>query len=295
MRESAACVQRWCVGAAAGRSRRLPEMAPALARMAASARRWNLPNPSALRRRCPGTAIGAKREGPPPRATGDLTGPPVMTLPMHMGDTREPHPLYFLFRAGKTRASIITVPNEPSTYGEPLRTERGARRASPGPEDITRALATTPPSPQTQPSRTVEPALHPRQSYQAGAAKPRCDHMRMQCRRSESWSDTSTGGRRTLSTLVSQCLDDWIDENRAAPDSVGTKVSFEVRSSPSASALSGRQVGSGALARQILGQGYCSASAYQSGPTIGHDRTCRSGSGEFFQPGAARFWKASSD
>jgi hypothetical protein len=83
-----------------------------------------------------------------------------MALPTHMGDTREPHPVHFLFQT-RNRALIITVPNEPSTYGEPLRTERGPRRTSPAPENITPAPATAPPIP----TNTAQPPSHTRQAF----------------------------------------------------------------------------------------------------------------------------------
>ena len=124
MQESAAaCIQRSCVGAAARRDRQFAEIAPALAQKAVSARRSNLSNPSVLRRRRSGIAVGAAQHGRPPCATVELIGPPVMALQMHLGDTCEPHPVYCLVHARQTRASILTVPNEPSTCGEPLRTE----------------------------------------------------------------------------------------------------------------------------------------------------------------------------
>ena len=42
------------------------------------------------------------------------------------------------------------------------------------------------------------------------------------------------GRPKTQSTLLAQCLGDWIDEDQTAPDSAGPKVSFEVGSSLSA-------------------------------------------------------------
>ena len=67
---------------------------------------------------------------------------------------------------------------------------RGPARFARSPE-FPSAPATTPPSPKQRPTRTVEPAHHPRQPYETGAAKPRCDRIRMLCRRSESWGDSS--------------------------------------------------------------------------------------------------------
>jgi len=75
-----------------------------------------------LRRRCSGTA-GAGQDGTMSCAPVDLTGPPVMTLPKHLGDIREPHPVHCHVHTRQTCASILACPNEPSTRGEPLRTE----------------------------------------------------------------------------------------------------------------------------------------------------------------------------
>ena len=148
MRESVVGVQQASVGPATGRGPPLPEIAPALAQMAAFAQRWNLTCPRELRRRCSGSAVGVRQEGPPSCATTDLTGPPVKAVPMHVGDTREPHPVHFLFQARKTRASILTFPNKPWTCGELYGNKRGnqrrAQHASHAPEDITPAPATTP-------------------------------------------------------------------------------------------------------------------------------------------------------
>ena len=87
-----------------------------------SARRWNVWNSSVLRRRCSGTAGGAG-DGTMSYAPVDLTEPPVMTLPKHLGDIREPHPVHCHIHTDQTWGSILTCPNEPSTPGEPLRTE----------------------------------------------------------------------------------------------------------------------------------------------------------------------------
>ncbi len=92
-----------------------------------SARRWNLWNSSVLRRRCSGTAAGAGQDGTMSCAPVDLTGPPVMTLPKHLGDIREPHPVHCHIHTRQTWGSILTCPNEPSTRGEPLRTESTRR------------------------------------------------------------------------------------------------------------------------------------------------------------------------
>ncbi len=46
-----------------------------------------------FRRRCSGTA-GAGQNGTMCRAPVDLTGQPVKTLPKHLGDIREPHPVH---------------------------------------------------------------------------------------------------------------------------------------------------------------------------------------------------------
>ena len=134
------------------------------------------------------------------------------------------------------RTSILTVPNGPSTRGEPLRTEsrRPARFARSREFPLRQQRH---PHPRKQrPTRAVEPAHRPRQPYETGAARPRCDHIRMLCRRSESWGESSRASTERSPRCL-QCLDDWIDGDRAAPDSVGTKVSFEVRSSPSARVL----------------------------------------------------------
>jgi hypothetical protein len=48
----------------------------------------------------------------------DLTGPPVMTLPKHLCDIREPHPVHCHMHIRQTWASTLTRPNEPSTRGE---------------------------------------------------------------------------------------------------------------------------------------------------------------------------------
>jgi hypothetical protein len=58
----------------------------------------------------------------------DLTGPAVMTLPKHLGDIREPHPAHCHMHTRQTCASILACPNEPSTRGEPLRTESALLR-----------------------------------------------------------------------------------------------------------------------------------------------------------------------
>jgi hypothetical protein len=59
-----------------------------------------------------------------------------MALPMHLGDTREPHWVYCLFHTLQTRASILTIPNEPSTCGEPV------RRDSLSPASVARHITT---------------------------------------------------------------------------------------------------------------------------------------------------------
>ena len=53
--------------------------------------RWNS---SVLLRRCSGTAAGAGQDGTLSGAPADLTGPPVMALPKHLGDIREPQPVH---------------------------------------------------------------------------------------------------------------------------------------------------------------------------------------------------------
>jgi hypothetical protein len=82
-----------------------------------SARRWNLWNSSVLRRRCSGTAAGAGQDGTTSGAPVDLTRPPVMTLPKHLGDIREPHPVHCHIHTRQTSGSILTCPNEPSKRG----------------------------------------------------------------------------------------------------------------------------------------------------------------------------------
>ena len=46
-----------------------------------------------------------------------------MTLPKHLGDIREPHPVHCHIHTRQTWWSILTCPNERSTRAEPLRTE----------------------------------------------------------------------------------------------------------------------------------------------------------------------------
>jgi hypothetical protein len=62
--------------------------------MTALARRWKLSSPSLPHHRSPGTAVGAGQGGSPPCASVDEAGPPVRALPMHLRDTREPHPVH---------------------------------------------------------------------------------------------------------------------------------------------------------------------------------------------------------
>ena len=100
------------------------------------------------------------------------------------------------------------------------------------------APATTPPSPQTTPythgriRAPPAPAIPDRRRQTTLRSHPHAvQTVRIMGRFIE-------GVHRTQSTRLTPCLDDWIDEDRAAPDSVGTKVSFEVRSSSSARVLS---------------------------------------------------------
>ena len=67
------------------------------------ARRCNLWDSSVLRRRCPDTAAGAGQDGTMSCAPVDLTGPPVMTLPKHLGDIREPHSVHCPIHTRQTR------------------------------------------------------------------------------------------------------------------------------------------------------------------------------------------------
>ena len=55
-----------------------------------------------LRRRFSGTAIGTGQDGTMSGAPVDLTGLLVMTLPKHLGDIREPHPVHCNIRTRQT-------------------------------------------------------------------------------------------------------------------------------------------------------------------------------------------------
>ena len=58
------------------------------------------------------TAAGAGQDGTKSSAHVEPTGPPVMTLPKHLGDIREPHPVHFDIHTRQTWGSILTCPNE---------------------------------------------------------------------------------------------------------------------------------------------------------------------------------------
>jgi len=137
------------VGVARRLSARLRRAAPRRQRMAA--RRWQSRQArlragscwgqgaslqrgdlSVLHRPCPGIAAGAAQDGTMSPAPADLSGPPVMTLPKHPGDIREPLPVHRHTHARKTWGSILTCPNEQPRQGARLRTE-STRRLPAGP------------------------------------------------------------------------------------------------------------------------------------------------------------------
>ena len=119
---SVAGVQDACFGSSVGHNLRLAEIPSTSYQWAVSARRWNVWDSSVLRRRCTHTAAGAGQDDALPIAPVDLAGPPATTLPKHFGDIRDRHPVNCLICARQTPASTLTVPDEPSTRQEPLRT-----------------------------------------------------------------------------------------------------------------------------------------------------------------------------
>jgi hypothetical protein len=119
-RAPVACVHGSCVDPAADRTLRPAGTAPVSGQTALSAQRRNLWNSSVLRHRRWGTAVGAGKDAPAS----------AIALSKHLGDVCEPHPVHFPLHARRTRALILTGPNESSTWGalHTRKTERGTLR-----------------------------------------------------------------------------------------------------------------------------------------------------------------------
>jgi hypothetical protein len=109
----------------------------------------------------------------------------ALSMPVRLGRR------FSRFRTNRQRAGSHCTPNE-----EP-------RALRPGPRISPLRRQQHPHPHKHGPTRTVESAPHPCQPYQAGAAKPRCNHIRMLCRRSESWGDASRASTvRSLRCLL---------------------------------------------------------------------------------------------
>lgn len=129
------------------------------------------------------------------------------------------------FRTNRRRAGSHCAPNEepgalrPSPRISPLRRQQHPHPHNHGPTRTVEPAPTPPAIPGRHLQTTFLSHPHAVQTFRIMGQRIKGVHLKQ-------------------STLTNQCLDDWIDEDRASPDSVGTKVSIEVRPSPSTSLLS---------------------------------------------------------